>query len=271
MKWPSVTACCFCILLSGCFTSDKQAVSLTEAFTSKQPFPVLSKQYPGFNMLSALQVQRAFVETRIKKDFIAGFKAEFRSSESQEIYSEPVTAVLFESGKYSTSSTVLSSELLNPKIEVEIGFVIKEPIIEPLTKVSELRGKIEAIVPVIEIPDISFTDMTSLTAEDMVAANAGSAGFIVGVERAWADLDLDDIAILLIHKGRIVSRGTGSDVPGGQAEACLRLINATIAKGYAIEPEHILITGALGKTLPASSGAYTADFRSLGKIYFQID
>jgi 2-keto-4-pentenoate hydratase len=259
-------------MLTGCITTLKQAYYLNKAYDHNAPLPVLSLEDPKFNMESALKVQKAYIKKRLMRDFTAGYKAELTSEKSNKAFGSkgPITAMLFESGRNSGMSTIWSSDLHNPKIELEIGFIVKEPISKPLDKISELQKKIDSIVPVIEITDFSFTDMNALTIEDVVAGNAGSAQFIVGVERPWEDIDINTVSVFLTRKKKIINRGIATDAFGDQMKACLWLINQLVSQKFPIEPGNILITGNLGQILPARSGAYMADFQSLGRIYFQV-
>ena len=59
-------------------------------------------------------------------------------------------------------------------------------------------------------------------------------------------------------------------VMDGQWQALHWLINQTIAKGYTITPEHILLSGAIGAAHPGQPGHYVADFGAAGRIEFQL-
>ncbi len=237
-----------------------------------QLIPVLSDQYPELDVETAYLVQRAYVKRRLSDDQIAGFKAGLTSEESQKKFGVtfPVSGVLFASGKKLDSPVINKSMFKILMIETEIGFLVGKPIKHPLKDVSELRSSIKAVMPVIELPDIGFTDLKNLKAVDIIASNVSSSQFIVGTEKDAKSLDLDNITVTLSLNGQIVNQGKGSDTLGDQWNAALWLVNVITKQGWTIEPGYILITGVLGKMIPGKEGKYITDFGSLGRISFEI-
>jgi 2-keto-4-pentenoate hydratase len=237
-----------------------------------QLIPVLSDQYPELDVETAYLVQRAYVKRRLSDDQIAGFKAGLTSEGSQKKFGVtfPVSGVLFASGKNLNSPLIDRSMFKIPIIETEIGFLVVKPISHPLKDVLELHKSIKAVMPVIELPDIGFTDLKNLKAVDIIAANVSSSQFIVGTEKDAMSLDLNNITVTLSLNGQVVNQGKGSDALGDQWNAALWLVNAITKQGWKIEPGYILITGVLGKMIPGKEGKYAADFGSLGGISFEI-
>ncbi len=250
----------------------KLADIFIEAQRENQLIPILSDQYPELDVETAYRVQKAYVLKRLADDQIAGFKAGLTSSEIQKKFGVtfPVSGVLFASGKKLNSPIIDKSMFNVPMIETEIGFLVRKPIKHPLKDVSELRGSIKAVMPVIELPDIGFTDLKNLKAVDIIAANVSSSQFIVGTEKDAMSPDLNNITVTLSLNGQVVNQGKGSDALGDQWNAALWLVNAITKQGWKIEPGYILITGVLGNMIPGMEGEYIADYGELGKIEFEI-
>jgi 2-keto-4-pentenoate hydratase len=177
---------------------------------------------------------------------------------------------LFESGKIVGDATIDKSRFHQLMLETEIGFVIGESITQPLKGVAELQEKIQAVMPVIELPDLGFADMKQLKGVDIIAANVAAKQFIVGQQRAVEGLDLNAVTVSLLLDGQEVNSGKGTDALGDQWQAALWLVNTMVDQGWALNPGHIVITGALGKMLPGKPGKYVADYGSFGKITFEI-
>ena len=57
----------------------------------------------------------------------------------------------------------------------------------------------------------------------------------------------------------------------GQWQALRWLINQTVAKGYTITPDHILLSGAIGAAHPGKPGHYVAEFGAAGRVEFQLN
>ena len=75
-----------------------------------------------------------------------------------------------------------------------------------------------------------------------------------------------------VHKeGDLLLKGDSSDAMGDQWQALLWLVNQTVANGWEIEPGQLLITGAIGKMLPASIGFYQVSYGALGHIDFYVE
>jgi len=250
----------------------KLADILIGAQRENQLIPVLSDQYPELEIETAYRVQKAYVHRMLAEDKIAGFKAGLTSAEIQKKFGVtfPVSGVLFASGKKLNFPEIDKSMFKMPMIETEIGFLVRKPIKHPLKDDSELRSSIKAVMPVIELPDIGFTDLKNLKAVDIIAANVSSSQFIVGTEKDAMSLDLNNITVTLSLNGQVVNQGKGSDALGDQWNAALWLVNAITKQGWKIEPGYILITGVLGKMIPGKEGKYAADFGSLGGISFEI-
>ena len=273
-KWISFLGIILGLLFAAvawCDLSDSELADiLMKAHKADQKIPVLSAQKPNLDVQTAYRVQKAYVEKRLAKDQIAGFKAGFCTEVAQKQFGlrAPAAGVLFASGKKVGFPLIEKSAFKNLLIETEIGFLMGKSITQPLKDVSELYEYIQAVMPAIELPDAGFAEKAS--GVDIIAANVASAKFIAGKEREFKGLDLNNIFVTLYLEGREVNKGQGTDAMGDQWKAALWLINTIVQQGWKIEPGQILITGALPKAIPGKPGKYVADFEKLGKISFEI-
>jgi 2-keto-4-pentenoate hydratase len=78
------------------------------------------------------------------------------------------------------------------------------------------------------------------------------------------------MTVKLVSDGETLNQGKGSDASGSQLEALLWLVNSVIQHGGTIDKGSIMITGSLGKVVPASPGRYEARYSGLGNITFEI-
>ncbi len=249
----------------------KLADILFQAENAGDPIPVLSIDYPAMDTAMAYQVQKAYIQKKLRTDVLAGFKAGLTSKGGQARFkvSEPLAGALFESGRL-TSQVILGSQLHRPMVETEIGFVIGSTLDTPLKNTEELKKAVKAVMPVIEVPDLGFADMKQLKGVDIIAANVSSKYFIPGPTRARNTVDLNQVSVTLLRDGELVNQGLGKDASGDQWQAALWMVNKMIDQGWTIEPGQLLITGALGKMIPGKPGKYTADYGTLGMIQFEI-
>jgi 2-keto-4-pentenoate hydratase len=245
---------------------------LVNAHQQGRKIPVLSLHYPELDFNTAYQVQKAYVERRLSRDRVAGFKGGLTAAAAWERFglNGPVTGVLFASGKNENTSIIDKNNFGTLMIETEIGFVIAKPLQHPLEDETELREYTREVMPVIELPDLGFADMQALKGVDIIAANVGAVAFITGPKQKIDHLDIDSLAVTLNRDGKEVNRGKAADVLSGQRKAALWLIDSIVNQGWKLEPGHIIITGALGRMIPGTPGNYTANWGELGTITFTI-
>lgn len=228
-------------------------------------------QLAELGMSDAYAIQVGFVKEQLKSDEIAGFKAGLTSQQAQVSIgiNRPIFGVLLQSGDYSKDPTLSLKHFHKLTLETELGFVTNQPIRKMVHSVEELKQYIGRVVPVIEMPDLGFQDV-SFNAIDLVACNTGFAGYIVDPNINWIDQDINSFSITLYRDGEIVNQGQGVDALGDQWEALRWLVNQVVAHGWAIEKGHIFITGALGEIIPARPGQYRAQFNNEASIEFTI-
>ncbi|HET7289023.1 MAG TPA: fumarylacetoacetate hydrolase family protein, partial [Thermodesulfobacteriota bacterium] len=238
----------------------KEAEVIFEAEREKEPIPLLTENYPGLTLERAYEIQSEYVILKLGGDTIAGYKAGLTSKGAQAKFgvSTPVSGVLFSSGKHVSPASIDGSKYRSPVIETEIGFVVGKPIREKIADTGQLLEHIGAVLPVVEIPETGFADMEKIKAEDIIATNVGSSIFIAGVEEPLGAVDPDDITVALVSGDKTLNRGVGPDAMGDQLQALRWLVNSVVEHGRTIDTGSILITGSLGKVVPASLGRYEA-------------
>ena len=251
---------------------DVMAMRVYNAYLNNDSLPVLSLLNPDLTVLSAYSVQQSYVERRLKDDKIIGFKAGLTNKNSQNRFNVnmPVSGVLFASGKREAREGIDLKPGEQLMIETEIGLVVGKLIDRPITEISQLKKRIRSVVAAIEIPDLRFENMLELKGEDIIANNVSAYACILGETENHINHDLKKISLSLWREGELINKGYGSDVLGDPWQAALWLVNNTLSQGWVLEPGQVLLTGSMGKMLPAIRGKYVADFDKLGRISFDI-
>lgn len=243
---------------------------LIESHVNGKPKKVCSNRVPGVDLVMAYEVQAAFAKSWAENSSISGFKAALTAKAAQESMGleDPASGILFEEMQFPVGTAIQLSRFNRAVIETEIGFCVSKEIsreIEP----GDLGAYIGYNLPMIEIADIGFDDQGSMSAYDFIAGNAAAAGYIAGQEGLVTDVN--EVEVTLTCDGEILHKGKGSEVLGDQFEAVTWLINQVIRQGYTVKPDHLLMTGSLGRAqMVTSPGAYVADYGEFGKIEFQI-
>ena len=132
---------------------------------SKGSADLLSSKYHRLSLGEANEIQDVYVEIELKSKAIGGYKAGFTSSGAQEKWdvSGPVSAVLFADGEFRGSPVIDIADYQKLFIEMEIGFVLAKEITQPVVSVEDLMKYIQHMVPVIELPNLPFRSLKSLT------------------------------------------------------------------------------------------------------------
>lgn len=237
------------------------------------PFPCLSQQQSGATLADAYATQQAYNQLREASEPIAGFKAGLTTAVLQQRFASdgPVFGVLFRYGERTPTVGVSLADFRNAKLETEIGFLVTEAVTAPLPNVAALRRHFGFVVPVIEVPDVSFAAGCTANAVDLVAANVAAWRHIRGKPVAWADLPaLPTITVTLQRDGTAIASGEASAVQPSVEASLLQLVNTALARGYLVQPGQLFITGAMSGLIDAAPGEHVADFGALGLIRFPV-
>jgi len=259
----------WCSVVVGEQSSETVARNLHAAI-SKGPSDLLSSKYPQIGMDKANEIQDAYVQIELKSREIGGYKAGFTSSDAQKKWgvSDPVSAVLFVDGEFRGSPVIDMAEYQKLFIEMEIGFVLAKEITQPIVSVGDLMGYIQHVVPVIELPNLPFSSLKSLTAADLVAVNMASKNWLVG-QPINTDMLAGQVRAKLYQNGELIDSGTVSSQ--SRLEALLWLVNERLKRGWPLKSGNTLITGVMGKINPAKQACYVADYGDLAQsISFEI-
>jgi 2-keto-4-pentenoate hydratase len=254
-------------LLLGCSTQAALEDAIVTALSRHEPLPHAHRIDETLTSADAYRVQRRAVKRMVRDAAPAGFKAGLTSAQSQARFNthEPIAGVLVHEPA-ATPALLRLDALRGLHIETEVALRVRAPIRQRLDSIASLRTHIDAVAPAIELPNLDYETPQAITALDIIATNAAAAYYIVGEFVAHAERDPNEVAATLICNGHELSRGTGRDALGDQWAAALWLVNTMIDTGWTIEPGQILLTGALGKMVPAPQGSCVADFGAWGRI-----
>jgi 2-keto-4-pentenoate hydratase len=223
---------------------------------------------------NAYKVQKILFEKLIRKgETIAGFKGALTAPAQMQRFGadRPASAPLFKSGfiEAGPSETPELRPFKGMMLEVEWAFRTALPIAAPVKDEAALKKLIAGVHPSIEVPQVYFADMSKVGFFDIVAAGIGSRLFLVGPSFPADAAGLDQVKVRLDRDGTLVNEGVSTDALGGQWKALLWLVNNTLEQGYTIEAGQYLLTGALGKMIPAEAGTYKADY-SFAALTFKV-
>lgn len=165
-------------------------------------------------------------------------------------------------------SPVPRDTLVQPQVAPEIVAVLGHGLAGPgATWVSALAA-VTSVQAGIAISGSPYPD-SAATLPDAIADN-GSVRFVAAgpVARPAAGLDLALEACLVEVGGEIVDSATGAAVAGHPAAAIAAAANDLAARGLAIEPGWLVLTGAMADPVPLPAAAeFSVHFTSLGSVF----
>ena len=174
--------------------------------------------------------------------------------------SEPDFGFLLDDMEVKDGGTCARAELMQPRIEGEIAFVLKRELpgcfqVGGVTN-ADVVAATEFVVPALEIIDSRIKDW-KITYTDTVADNASSARFVIGTQPAHLSaVDLVLAGMSLRKNGSVSSTGAGAACLGNPTTAVAWLANTLCRLGSPLRPGEIVLSGALGPVLPVDAGDF---------------
>lgn len=251
-----------CLALGACSSTPQRFVDeIVTSWREQRPLPNIDET---LTIESAYRVQARSVRTRLQDASPAGFKAGLTSAPAQARFKtdQPVAGVLFKEGERKSADTLRLSELRGLHVEIELAMRVGTTIEQPLADVAALREHIDGIAPALELPNIDYVDPQALDIVDLVATNVSSAHYILGEFVAPQLRDPNSVAVRLACNKQEMVSGHARDALGDQWQAALWLVNTMLEQGWTVEKGQILLTGALGRALPAAVGRCVASFHA---------
>jgi 2-oxo-3-hexenedioate decarboxylase len=180
----------------------------------------------------------------------------------------PLTAKLLDNYYLATDTPIPLANLIQPRIEPEIVFVMKEDLRGPNVTAAQALAAVGTVHAGFEVIDSRYIDY-SFALPDVISDNASSAYFFMGIKGVDpSELDLTFEAVALSVNGKCVATATGAAVQGHPAEALALAANSLAAQGDYIRAGEVVITGGLTDAVPVNAGdQISAEFTNLGSLF----
>lgn len=249
---------------------DKIADSLLEAERTKLAIAPLTQQFPELKVEDAYRIQLEVMAKKVSQGSkVIGKKVGLTGKAMQQMLGvdEPDYGHLLENMKIKDGGTVKVADLLCPKVEAEIGFILGEDLVGPNVTFLDVLMATKYVVPTLEIIDSRIADW-KIQLVDTVADNGSSAMVVVGNQLTPIDgIDLRTVGMVIYQNGELAETGSGAAVLGHPAQAVAWLANKLHEFGITLKAGELILPGALTKALPVQSGdQFSAHFGSLGTV-----
>lgn len=217
----------------------------------------------------AYDVQSALIARKVDNgQRVIGAKIGLTSVAKQKAMGvhEPVYAWLTDANLLPAEAPLPMDELIHPRVEPEVVFVMAEDIAGPGVSAHDVLDGTAGVCCGLEIIDSRYADF-KFTLADVVADNASTARFVLGPELVPARFDLALVGCLLERNTEVVATAAGAAVLGSPAEAVALLANFLGQRGQRIEAGWVILSGGLTDAVPIGRGdQVSATFGRLGRV-----
>jgi 2-keto-4-pentenoate hydratase len=160
-----------------------------------------------------------------------------------------------------------TAALLQPKIEGEIAFILKENLSGGKVTPEDVRKATDYVAAAFEIVDSRVADW-KIKLVDTVADNASSGRYVLGAKKLrLSEVDLPSVTMKLYKNGQLAGEGTGAAVLGDPLISVAWLANRLWSYGVTLKAGEVILSGAFSAAPPAVKGdTFKADFSSFGTV-----
>lgn len=206
-------------------------------------------------------------------DRIIGYKVGLTSAPMQQMVGvdSPDYGPVLGSTVFADGDAVPLSGFIAPKLEAEIVFVLGERLEGPGVTVVDAGRATAGIAAAMEIVDSRFADWRIRLADTVADLASNGAVAVSGRVVPLDGLDARLVGMTLTRNGELVDTGAGAAALGDPLAVVAWLANTLGENGIALEPGHLVMTGALHAAVPMNDGdVFRADFDRLGPVTVKV-
>jgi len=246
------------------------AERLLRAEETRIPTNPLTVEWPEVDIPTAYNIQLKMLEQKLARgQKVVGMKIGLTSKAMQQMLGvhEPDYGHVLDSMVVFEGEPVSLSHLIQPRVEAEVAFVLRERLCGPGVTVADVLRATAGVMPSLEIIDSRVKDW-KIKIQDTIADNASSAAIILGGALMPVDgLDLRLLGLVLEKDGQVVATGAGAAVLGHPAAAVAWLANAIARYNLSLEPGMVVLSGSLTQAVAVEPGTVIhATFDRLGSV-----
>lgn len=251
------------------------ALLLIEAEKAAKPLEKkVTEIHPGFSLAEAYEIQTLVKDEKIRSGRkVIGKKIGFTSQAMRRQFSinQPDYGNLFDDQIFHQGTPIQTLNLIDPRIEGEIAFVLKDDLVGPGITIADVFRATSGIMAAIEIVDSRFG--AGIKFEDSIADNASCGGFVLGSRVLNLEgLDLRYLGMFIEKNGLLQSSGTAVEVMGNPLNAVAWLANQLAEHNTRLKAGDIILSGAITGAVPVANGdVINVSFNKLGNIQVRFE
>ncbi len=240
------------------------------AQTRAYAIPKLTDEYPAMSIADGYAVQSELRRRLIAQGHrLIGWKAGLTSKAKMVQMGVSVPSIGFLTDRMARpeNSAISTSDLVHPRVECEVAFVMKKALHGPGCTRQDVLDATDYVLPAVEIIDSRFAGF-KFDLPSVVADNGSSARFVAGGRARYVDeLDLRTLGVVMEKNGEIVALGAAAAVLGHPAEAIAMLVNILAELGEHLPAGSFVMSGGITEAIAVKPGdCVTARFQELGSV-----
>jgi len=249
------------------------AEKLYAAERSRQAIPPITETAPSVTVDDAYAIQLENVKRVTGMGYaVSGKKIGLTSPgiQKQLGVNEPDYGHLF-AAMDCTDGKVKTSDLMLPKIEGEIAFILKKDLAGGKVSREDVIAGTDFVCAAFEIVDSRIADW-KIKLPDTVADNASSGRYVLGTRKLLLnEVELPKVTMRLYKNGSIAGEGTGAAVLGDPCVSVAWLANRLWSYGVTLKAGEVILSGAFSAAPQAAKGdSFRAEFSSFGIVEAQF-
>jgi 2-oxo-hept-3-ene-1,7-dioate hydratase len=258
----------------------KLARQLYEARKSRTQLRHFSRDNPGMTIPDGYAIQREWVKLEIADGRrIVGRKIGLTSRAMQisSQITEPDYAPLMDDMFFQTGNDIPFERFISPRIEVEVAFILREPLKGPGVTLFDVLKATDYITPALEIIDARIEQFDRETKAprkvyDTISDFAANAGVVVGGRPVKPDaIDPRWIGAMLYKNGVIEETGLAAAVLNHPATGVAWLANKIAPTGEDLRAGDFVLAGSFTRPTNAVRGdVIHADYGPLGCVSLRL-
>jgi 2-oxo-hept-3-ene-1,7-dioate hydratase len=251
-------------------TIAKIAEELAEADRTHSVIPRITARHPEATVEDSYAIQGVWRDRMIARGRrLVGRKIGLTSKAMQQAtgITEPDYGVMFDDTVYRSGAAIPVDHFSNVRIEVELAFVLKEPLEGPDATLDDALRATDYVVPALEVLN-SHIELEGRTIVDTISDNAAYGAMVLGETRRRPDeVDLPWVPGVLSKNGEVEETGVAAGVLGHPATGVAWLANKFHQHGARLEAGEIILAGSFTRPLWVSRGdEVLCDYGPMGTI-----
>ncbi len=224
---------------------------------------------PGSTNLTpeeAYEIQDEVIEALGGSAPVAKLGLTSKAKQQQMKVAEPLYGWFVEGSEIRAGESLVSSELIQPRVEPEVAFLIGDDLAGPDVGAHQVLAATVSVMPAIDVLDSRYSGY-SFTLPDVIADNASAAHYALGGPVPVEGINLRNVGCVFSKNGEVVGTAAGAAVMGHPAAAVAWFVRKLSERNQSLAAGSLVLAGALTGAIPVAAGdSVTVEIDRIGAL-----